>query len=46
MLGLQIVQDRKSGVLIEEKIPVYVRLGIRLAYRGMGAGGEIGRAHV
>lgn len=39
MLGLQIVQDRKSGVLIEEKIPVYVRLGIRLAYRGMGAGG-------
>lgn len=34
-----IVQDRQTGILLEEKIPVYVRLGIRLAYKGMGAGG-------
>jgi phosphatidylserine decarboxylase len=34
-----IVQDRQTGMLQEEKIAVYVRLGIRLAYKGMGAGG-------
>ncbi|GAA5832441.1 hypothetical protein JCM5353_000310 [Sporobolomyces roseus] len=31
-----IVQDRQTGALLEEKIAVYVRLGIRLMYRGMG----------
>ncbi|GAA5879567.1 hypothetical protein JCM16303_003253 [Sporobolomyces ruberrimus] len=31
-----IVQDRHTGALLEEKIAVYVRLGIRLMYRGMG----------
>ncbi|GAA5905346.1 uncharacterized protein JCM6883_006366 [Sporobolomyces salmoneus] len=30
-----IVQDRPTGALLEEKIAVYVRLGIRLMYRGM-----------
>ncbi|GAA5841649.1 hypothetical protein JCM3766R1_006800 [Sporobolomyces carnicolor] len=30
-----IVQDRHTGALLEEKIAVYVRLGIRLMYRGM-----------
>ncbi|CAB4442291.1 unnamed protein product [Rhizophagus irregularis] len=29
-----IVQDRKSGQLVEEKMAAYVRLGIRLLYRG------------
>ena len=29
-----IVQDRKTGELLEEKMQVYVRLGIRLLYKG------------
>jgi hypothetical protein len=29
-----IVQDRETGELLEEKMAVYVRLGIRLLYRG------------
>ncbi|KAN0061720.1 phosphatidylserine decarboxylase [Thecaphora frezii] len=29
-----IVQDRRSGELMEEKMQVYVRLGIRLLYKG------------
>ncbi|RHZ44097.1 hypothetical protein Glove_759g11 [Diversispora epigaea] len=32
-----IVQDRLTGHLIEEKMAAYVRLGIRLLYRGKGA---------
>ncbi len=32
-----IVQDRLSGELMEEKMQVYVRLGIRLLYQGMRA---------
>ncbi|RIA83236.1 phosphatidylserine decarboxylase-domain-containing protein [Glomus cerebriforme] len=32
-----IVQDRKSGQLVEEKMAAYVRLGIRLLYRGVGS---------
>lgn len=35
----QIVQDRLTGALLEEKMAVYVRLGMRLAYRGIGPGG-------
>ncbi|KAL8278896.1 hypothetical protein RQP46_008767 [Phenoliferia psychrophenolica] len=34
-----IVQDRQTGMLQEEKMAVYVRLGIRLMYKGMGSGG-------
>ncbi|KAI9283661.1 phosphatidylserine decarboxylase-domain-containing protein [Umbelopsis sp. AD052] len=30
-----IVQDRRSGQLIEERMSVYVRLGMRLLYKGM-----------
>lgn len=31
-----IAQDRLTGQLIEEKMAAYVRLGIRLLYRGGG----------
>ncbi|GAA5866341.1 hypothetical protein JCM1840_004090 [Sporobolomyces johnsonii] len=41
-----IVQDRQTGALLEEKIAVYVRLGIRLMYRGMGSGGGMESARV
>nr|CAG8438384.1 15354_t:CDS:10 [Entrophospora candida] len=30
-----IVQDRQTGQLVEEKMPTYIRLGIRLLYRGI-----------
>lgn len=30
-----IIQDRRTGQLIEEKMSVYVRLGMRLVYKGM-----------
>lgn len=33
-----IVQDRNSGHLIEERMSVYVRLGMRLIYKGMKTG--------
>ncbi|CAO3648032.1 unnamed protein product [Mucor hiemalis] len=33
-----IVQDRSTGQLIEEKMSVYVRLGMRLVYKGMKTG--------
>ncbi|KAI8081723.1 phosphatidylserine decarboxylase-domain-containing protein [Halteromyces radiatus] len=33
-----IVQDRKSGQLIEERMSVYIRLGMRLVYKGMKTG--------
>ncbi|KAF7721781.1 hypothetical protein EC973_004133 [Apophysomyces ossiformis] len=33
-----IVQDRASGQLIEERMSVYVRLGMRLIYKGMKTG--------
>ncbi|CAG8465566.1 6085_t:CDS:2, partial [Acaulospora colombiana] len=32
-----IVQDRKTGQLVEEKMAAYVRLGIRLLYRAKGS---------
>ncbi|CAG8450943.1 8789_t:CDS:10 [Acaulospora morrowiae] len=32
-----IVQDRTTGHVVEEKMATYVRLGIRLLYRGKGA---------
>lgn len=35
----QIVQDRLTGALLEERMATYVRLGMRLAYRGIGPGG-------
>jgi len=41
-----IVQDRQTGALMEEKMAVYVRLGIRLMYKGMGAKGGIEGARV
>ncbi|OAV91156.1 hypothetical protein PTTG_08236 [Puccinia triticina 1-1 BBBD Race 1] len=34
-----IVQDRRTGKLIEEKMQAYVRLGIRLMYKSGGGGG-------
>ncbi|KAM0791836.1 hypothetical protein ACM66B_004094 [Microbotryomycetes sp. NB124-2] len=34
-----IVQDRMTGALLEEKMVTYVRLGMRLLYRGVGPGG-------
>ncbi|KAK4048980.1 phosphatidylserine decarboxylase [Microbotryomycetes sp. JL221] len=34
-----IVQDRITGTLLEEKMATYVRLGMRLLYRGVGVGG-------
>ena len=42
-VGLQnsaniIVANRLTGQLQEEKISVYVRVGIRLLYKGLGAG--------
>lgn len=30
-----LVQDRRTGIIMEEKMGVYVRLGIRLLYRGL-----------
>ncbi|KAI8071282.1 phosphatidylserine decarboxylase-domain-containing protein [Gongronella butleri] len=33
-----IVQDRASGQLIEERMSVYIRLGMRLVYKGMKTG--------
>ncbi|KAI8333672.1 phosphatidylserine decarboxylase-domain-containing protein [Chlamydoabsidia padenii] len=33
-----IVQDRKNGQLIEERMSVYIRLGMRLVYKGMKTG--------
>lgn len=33
-----IVQDRRTGQLIEEKMSVYIRLGMRLVYKGMKTG--------
>ncbi|OBZ83929.1 Phosphatidylserine decarboxylase proenzyme 3 [Choanephora cucurbitarum] len=33
-----LVQDRKTGHLIEEKMSVYIRLGMRLVYKGMRTG--------
>ncbi|KAF7361137.1 Phosphatidylserine decarboxylase proenzyme 2 [Mycena sanguinolenta] len=39
-----IVQNRLSGQLEEEKMQVYVRLGIRLLYKGMKSRMEGGRA--
>ncbi|KAI8149457.1 phosphatidylserine decarboxylase-domain-containing protein [Fennellomyces sp. T-0311] len=33
-----IVQDRETGQLIEERMSVYVRLGMRLIYKGMKTG--------
>ncbi|KDE04672.1 hypothetical protein MVLG_04896 [Microbotryum lychnidis-dioicae p1A1 Lamole] len=41
-----IVLDRQTGNLIEEKIAIYVRLGMRLAYRGLGAGGGMEGARI
>ena len=41
-----IVQDRETGALMEEKMAVYVRLGIRLMYKGMGSKGGIEGARV
>lgn len=35
--GNILVQNRMTGQLIEEKMQVYVRLGIRLGYRGMAS---------
>ncbi|GAA5985204.1 hypothetical protein JCM10908_002568 [Rhodotorula pacifica] len=35
-----IVQDRQTGAFLEEKMAVYVRLGIRLMYRGMSGNME------
>ncbi|GAA6036505.1 hypothetical protein JCM8097_003538 [Rhodosporidiobolus ruineniae] len=35
-----IVQDRQTGALQEEKMAVYVRLGIRLMYKGMSGNME------
>lgn len=37
-----IVQDRRTGMLQEEKMQTYVRLGMRLAYRGGISGGMEG----
>lgn len=37
----QIVQDRQTGSLQEEKMASYVRLGMRVIYRGIGTGGGI-----
>ncbi|KAJ7198252.1 phosphatidylserine decarboxylase-domain-containing protein [Mycena pura] len=39
-----IVQNRTTGQLEEEKMQVYVRLGIRLLYKGMNSRMEGGRA--
>lgn len=36
-----IVQDRRTGALIEERMAIYVRLGMRLAYQGFGARGGL-----
>lgn len=33
-----IVQDRMTGQLIEERMSVYVRLGMRIMYKGMKTG--------
>lgn len=33
-----IVQDRLTGQLIDERMSVYVRLGMRLVYKGMRSG--------
>lgn len=41
-----IVQDRRTGNLLEEKMAVYVRLGMRLAYKGFGAGGAMEGARI
>ncbi|ORX42923.1 hypothetical protein DM01DRAFT_1340909 [Hesseltinella vesiculosa] len=33
-----IVQDRQTGQLVEERMSVYIRLGMRLVYKGMKTG--------
>ncbi len=33
-----LVKDRSTGQLIEERMPVYIRLGIRLLYQKAGSG--------
>ncbi|CAO3592738.1 unnamed protein product [Absidia cylindrospora] len=33
-----IIQDRRSGQLIDERMSVYIRLGMRLVYKGMKTG--------
>ena len=33
-----IVQDRLTGQLIDERMSVYIRLGMRLVYKGMRSG--------
>lgn len=35
--GHILVQDRETGQIIEEKIPTYIRLGIRIMYASAGA---------
>ncbi|KAI8997376.1 phosphatidylserine decarboxylase-domain-containing protein [Pilobolus umbonatus] len=39
-----IVQDRKTGQLIDERMSVYIRLGMRLIYKGMKTGIQTKRA--
>jgi phosphatidylserine decarboxylase len=41
-----IVQDRLTGALQEERMASYVRLGMRLAYRGFGPGGGMEGARI
>lgn len=38
--GNILVRDRESGKLEEEKMPMYIRLGIRLLYQGVAAEGS------
>jgi phosphatidylserine decarboxylase len=42
-----IVQDRLTGQLIDERMSVYVRLGMRLVYKGMRSGiqSKTGKIH-
>ncbi|CAG8452345.1 7063_t:CDS:10 [Paraglomus brasilianum] len=39
-----IVQDRTTGELVEEKMPTYIKLGIRLLYRGVKPSGIEGNS--
>ena len=42
--GNILVQNRLTGQLQEEKMQIYVRLGIRLGYRGMTGVAETNRS--
>lgn len=45
--GNILIKDRRTGQIVEEKMPIYIRMGIRLLYQSIaGKEGKILHAHV